>query len=178
MSSGSSGREVVAEADRAAGRVEGADEAVRQQAAGVEELVDRAQVGVDDRGRVGEGLDVLAEVLGVAAHQLEPVLGQVGEPADQLLDARPLVGQHLARLRERVEDLAELLLAGGQRGRQPVEALDDATQRLVLLGERGDDVGERGQHVVERGAVAPEVLLQVPRRASRAPPGRGCRGTP
>ncbi len=171
--------EVVAQVDGAAGRVVGADRGpCRGAAAGVEELARPTTrlASMIAAASVRVWMSV-AQVRGVVADQLEAVARQVGQPAHEPLDAARSSASTWLASRERVEHLAQLLLAGDQGGGEPVEAVDDAAEGVVLLGERGHELGERAEGVVEGGAVALEVLARGSSRAGRGPSGRGCRGT-
>src|SRR3546814_19892814 len=82
-------------------------------------------------------------------------------PYTTLFRSLGLVGQHLAGISERVEHLAELLLTGDEGGAQAIEAVDDAEEDVIVVGEGRHEVGQRSDRLVEPLAVPGQVLVEV-----------------
>ena len=81
-----------------------------------------------------------------------------GETGEEVLEALPFVGEHLGRLRKRVQDVAELRLTRDERRRELVEVVDELGQLLVLRCERRDDLAHLIERVVQRRSLALEIV--------------------
>src|SRR3546814_15876275 len=87
-------------------------------------------------------------------------------PYTTLFRSLGLVGQHLAGISERVEHLAELLLTGDEGGAQAIEAVDDAEEDVIVVGEGRHEVGQRSDRLVEPLAVPGQILVEVRHQSS------------
>ena len=157
MSSGTSGREVVAQVDRRGWR------GCRRRR-GPWRAAPPASSSWSTEDRLASMIAAasvrvwmsVAQVRGVLADELRgPFWERSASPPTSSSMLLALVGQHLAGLGEGVEHLAELLLAGDQGGGEPVEAVDDPAERVVLLGEGRRRASESEPSVSLRAAPLP-----------------------